>query len=370
MGSRSAKKKIPAGARVYQGSNCEWIDLNKVNSDGIGCANGYKFVIKPQTGNRRQLLFVDGKTILAFVARGSKFADCSSFTEVTSQVDCKAVANLETVSLPSACSGGTTACKCGVEGTNRIVGGSEVNPKNKYPWMVALVGSSGGQFCGGTLVASKYVISAAHCMFTLDGTALANTDFQIRIGEHDLTTTGEGSLTEMTIDVASYTNHEDFIMPNNDIVMIELAQEVDLTTYTPACMAKTSDTTTFDGKNAWVYGWGALSFGSGDYPDVLMEVEVAVVSNEVCSNVYSGINEGMICAGGVEGEDSCQGDSGGPLTYKSGNQHVLIGDVSFGDGCAEAGKYGVYGRISFFREWIEGKMSSPTYCGSGPDADA
>ena len=37
--------------------------------------------------------------------------------------------------------------------------------KNKYPWMVALVGSSGGQFCGGTLVASKYVISAAHCMF-------------------------------------------------------------------------------------------------------------------------------------------------------------------------------------------------------------
>ena len=102
--SRSAKKKIPAGARVYSGSNCEWIDLNKVNSDGIGCANGYKFVIKPQSGlerlqlrlfhisssgNRRQMLFVDGKTILAFVTRGSKFADCSSFTEVTSQVDCK-----------------------------------------------------------------------------------------------------------------------------------------------------------------------------------------------------------------------------------------------------------------------------------------
>ena len=137
--------------------------------------------------------------------------------------------------------------------------------------MVALVGSSGGQFCGGTLVASKYVISAAHCMFKLDGTALANTDFkvklygffkineiifdvQIRLGEHDLTTTGEGSLTEMTIDVASYTNHEDFSMPNNDIVIIELAQAVDLTTYTPACLAKTSDTTTFDGKNAWVYG--------------------------------------------------------------------------------------------------------------------
>ena len=59
------------------------------------------------SGNRRQLLFVDGKTILAFVARGSKFADCSSYTEVTSQVDCKANANLETVSLPTSCSGGS-----------------------------------------------------------------------------------------------------------------------------------------------------------------------------------------------------------------------------------------------------------------------
>ena len=41
------------------------------------------------SGNRRQLLFIEGKTILAFVTQGSKFTDCSSFTEVTSQVDCK-----------------------------------------------------------------------------------------------------------------------------------------------------------------------------------------------------------------------------------------------------------------------------------------
>ena len=124
--ARSAKKTIPAGARAYSGSHCEWIDMNSVKSEGVGCANGYKFVIKPQSGperlrvqlsdcyvqmfspgNRRQLLFVDGKTILAFVARGSKFADCSSYTEVTSQVDCKANANLETVSLPTSCSGGS-----------------------------------------------------------------------------------------------------------------------------------------------------------------------------------------------------------------------------------------------------------------------
>ena len=71
-----------------------------------------------------------------------------------------------------------------------------------------------------------------------------------------MTTTGEGSLPEMTIDVASITNHENYdsFTTDNDIAIIELAEEVDLTTYTPACMAKTSDTDTFDGKNAWAYG--------------------------------------------------------------------------------------------------------------------
>ena len=54
--SGSAKKKISPVARVYKGSNCEWIDLNKVLSDGIGCANGHKFVIKPQTGSERLCL--------------------------------------------------------------------------------------------------------------------------------------------------------------------------------------------------------------------------------------------------------------------------------------------------------------------------
>ena len=60
----------------------------------------------------------------------------------------------------------------------------------------------------------------------------------------------------MTIDVTKYTNHESYntLNSDNDITIIELAQEVDLTTYTPACLAKTSDTTAFDGKSALVYG--------------------------------------------------------------------------------------------------------------------
>ena len=76
----------------------------------------------------------------------------------------------------------------------------------------------------------------------------------MRLGEHDLTDDLEGNLAEIDIDVAWYFNHEDYSNPDNDIVIIELAQEVDLDMYTPACLAKTSDTATFDGQNALVYG--------------------------------------------------------------------------------------------------------------------
>ena len=96
-----------------------------------------------------------------------------------------------------------------------------------------------------------------------------------------------------------------------------------------------------------------------------------MVNKATCvSAMGEGITDGMLCAGGEEGKDSCQGDSGGPLTYKEGTQHVLIGDVSFGSGCANAGSYGVYGRISYYRAWLDSKLESPKYCRAGPDVDA
>ena len=78
----------------------------------------------------------------------------------------------------------------------------------------------------------------------------------MRLGDHDLRSLGEGGLAEKTIKVLRFTNHEDYNKRTfqNDITLIELAQAVDLTTYTPACLAKTSDTNTFYGEKALVYG--------------------------------------------------------------------------------------------------------------------
>jgi len=205
--------------------------------------------------------------------------------------------------------------------------------------------------------------------FDNDATSpLTTSDVTVRIGDHNLAATGETSIPEKTVAVSAIYNHENYKPAtgslNNDITVLELAEEVDINVYTPACLAQTSDTTTFDGKIAQVYGWGTTSSG-GSSSSTLLEVSLPVVTNTQCATSMGLIEDGQICAGGEAGKDSCQGDSGGPLSYESNGQHILIGDVSYGNGCALAGFYGVYGRISFYRSWIESKMSNPGFCPNG-----
>ena len=154
---------------------------------------------------------------------------------------------------------------------------------------------------------------------------------QVRLGEHDTTIVKD-------VKVKTIFNHENYKPANgslnNDIAVLELEEEVDLNVYTPACLAKTSDATTFNGKNALVYGWGTTSSG-GSSSSKLLEVEVPVVDKATCAGAMGPMEDGQICAGGVKDKDACQGDSGGPLSYESNGQHVLIGDVSYGDGCGK-----------------------------------
>merc|ERR1712013_781493 len=116
------------------------------------------------------------------------------------------------------------------------------------------------------------------------------------------------------------------------------------------------------------------------------EVEVNIISDEACSaqesdsvtasnptecitdsSSYEGrISEEMLCAG-APGKDSCQGDSGGPFTVKSEetNQHDLVGVVSWGDGCAADGMFGVYAEVAKLRDWIDAKIEEnggATFC--------
>merc|ERR1740123_1368506 len=119
--------------RIYTGSACEYIKLSDITANS-GCADGTKFVIKKDDTVRKQLLIMSGTPILAFVTKDTKFANCTSFTEVTMQVDCKTVDGLSDVDLSanSSSSGAQGPCSCGERGARRVIGG-QATEVNEYP---------------------------------------------------------------------------------------------------------------------------------------------------------------------------------------------------------------------------------------------
>merc|ERR1712240_14175 len=236
-------------------------------------------------------------------------------------------------------------CQCGIKGgsdSSRIVGGQETE-ENEYPWQVGLVRRGGTTpFCGGSLISERHVLTAAHCT---EATSAGR--IQVLLGEHRI---NDGEFTR--VNVATINEDPDYDFPDGDFSILTLSQPVTFSsTVRPVCLP--SDTTkTYEGEVATVTGWGTLSSG-GSQPDVLMEVDVTVTTNDFCRGVYGNdINSLHICAMDA-GKDSCQGDSGGPLIVQENGRWTLVGVVSFGSGCARPGVPGVYARVTQRFDWIK-----------------
>ncbi|XP_014386050.1 PREDICTED: serine protease 56 [Myotis brandtii] len=118
-----------------------------------------------------------------------------------------------------------------------------------------------------------------------------------------------------------------------------------------------------------IAGWGAL-FEDGPAAEALREARVPLLSADTCRRALGpGLRPStMLCAGYLAGGiDSCQGDSGGPLTCSEPEprpREVLYGITSWGDGCGEPGKPGVYTRVAVFRDWLQQQMSACVFPGS------
>ena len=154
---------------------------------------------------------------------------------------------------------------------------------NKYPWLVRIYqpGDEDGH-CGGTLVASKYVITACHCLYEykeVAGDSIGYYDdrptvvreykareIEVSIGDHKLDTTNETGR-EKRVKVKSIKKHYKWNQPTNgyDIAILELEVEVDLTIHTPACLAKLTEGTRYNGERAVAAGWG-LTENPKPYP--------------------------------------------------------------------------------------------------------
>jgi trypsin len=230
------------------------------------------------------------------------------------------------------------------EGAEAIVGGTVARP-NAWPGTVAVYYGR-LQGCGGSLVASSWVVTAAHCIDTgsLGGIT------EIVIGRQKLSSDdGETRTIDRVI------RHEGFNQNlDNDIALLHLSTPstyptVSLVTAGEAAAAAAA------GASVTVVGWGDTK-ENGHASDVLRQVSLPVISKAKCTSYaeYENVTDNQICAAKA-GKDSCQGDSGGPLFQTVGGHKVQVGLVSWGIGCARPNEPGVYTRLGKYLDWMSVK---------------
>ncbi|KAK2583732.1 hypothetical protein KPH14_009650 [Odynerus spinipes] len=264
---------------------------------------------------------------------------------------------------------------CGPITERRIIGGNKTGVFD-FPWMALIaynVGQRTPEFrCGGSLVNKRYVLTAAHCVTSLPaGLTLVG----VRVGDHDISTERDCDKDEYGLEVSCAEKYQDFGIDSvhfhpeysktklqNDIALIRLNGDVDLTprNVKPICLP-TGPSEPLP-KKVVVTGWGATELGPRSQ-DLLM-VFLSPVSNEECKEVYKRNIEiwyKQLCAGGKKLSDSCLGDSGGPLqapgTYNSNLRYIQYGIVSFGlRSCGTEGFPGVYTNVKYYMDWILNTM--------------
>jgi secreted trypsin-like serine protease len=226
-----------------------------------------------------------------------------------------------------------------------IVGGTTTTTTS-YPFMMQITDASGNQFCGGTLVAAKKVVTAAHCMAGESTGSVRVVGGRTKLNGTDGTVS---RVSKIWID-PDYTDAAN----GSDVAVLTLSTSMP---YKPVSYVSSTQTGVYAaGTTARILGWGTTS-ENGSSSNQLRTATVPIVSDSSCRSSYGSdyVQSDMVCAGyNSGGVDTCQGDSGGPLLIGG----VLAGITSWGEGCAEAGYPGVYTRLATFSDLVTAQVRS------------
>ncbi|CAB1428287.1 unnamed protein product [Pleuronectes platessa] len=247
----------------------------------------------------------------------------------------------------------------------RIFGGRETDITDQ-PWQAAInVVQRRSKLhlhrCGGVLINSCWVLSAAHCFEEKDKAE----KLEVILGR---TFRKQNSSSEQIFQVEKYWSHEKFDSEtyDNDIALLKLKTDIGICAINspevlPVCLPEPGLSLP-----SWteceISGYGRDQEFSAEYSERVKRGYVRLWPNERCvPDVLSGrpVTPNMLCAGDTRGlDDACKGDSGGPLVCRNNDRMTLMGVISWGDGCGQREKPGVYTRVTNYISWINGIMKA------------